>query len=121
MSENVNDYRINHHALKLRQVEAILKYSGAERAIYFVDQTETTKTVLELLSPKDARRSAYLIIQFEGCEPKVLTRTKVTLKQAEMILKLWPTVKHTLKVNNKVVWTYEPLIQTREELEEEPA
>jgi len=121
MSESVNDYRINHHALKLKQVESIMKYSGAEKAIYFVDQTETTKTVLEFLSPKGARRSVFLIMQFDGCEPNVLTRTKITLKQAEMILKLWPTVKHTVKVNGQIVWDYVPLIQTREELEEEPA
>ena len=115
---NISDYRINQRALKLKQVEAILKHSGAERAIYFVDQNETTKTVLELLSPKDARRSAYLLIQFDGCTPTVMTRTKITLKQAEMILKLWPTVKHTLKVNGKIVWDYEPLEVAREELEE---
>ena len=99
----VIDFRVDVNNLSLKKAESILRASKSETGIYLVEQTATTLTRLRISNPKDARRSAVMLITFTGCKPDVPMQHKITLKQAQTVFLLWPNLYHCFEVNGVVV------------------
>jgi hypothetical protein len=106
----VFDYRTDTVVLTSDTIAGILKGASATEASYFVESNASCKTYLLFRNPVGERRSAYLVLHFVACVPFVQLEKKISLKQADKVLKLWPNVEHTLAINGTICWKSIPLI-----------